>query len=95
MDVASQIGSILGDLVDGLIHHLVANLPAGFLVLIVAVFTIAALPEAIVAELKKRGHEVTRVRVNGGGYQGILIDPKTNVLHGGSEVRKDGMAVGY
>jgi hypothetical protein len=45
MDAASQIGLILGDLVDALIHPSVANLPAGFLVLIVAVFTIAALPE--------------------------------------------------
>jgi gamma-glutamyltranspeptidase/glutathione hydrolase len=38
---------------------------------------------------------VERVRVNGGGFQGILIDPKTGVLHGGSEYRKDGAAVGY
>jgi gamma-glutamyltranspeptidase/glutathione hydrolase len=38
---------------------------------------------------------VERVRVNSGGYQGILIDPKTNMLHGGSEPRKDGAAVGY
>jgi gamma-glutamyltranspeptidase/glutathione hydrolase len=53
------------------------------------------LPEVVVAELERRGHVVSRVRVNGGGFQGILIDPKTNVLRGGSEVRKDGMAVGY
>jgi gamma-glutamyltranspeptidase / glutathione hydrolase len=45
--------------------------------------------------LMKRGHDVRRVRVNGGGYQGILIDPRTGILHGGSEARKDGMAVGY
>jgi gamma-glutamyltranspeptidase/glutathione hydrolase len=38
---------------------------------------------------------VERVKVNGGGFQGILIDPKTGVLHGGSEARKDGAAVGY
>jgi gamma-glutamyltranspeptidase/glutathione hydrolase len=38
---------------------------------------------------------VQRVKVNGGGYQGILIDPKTGILHGGSEARKDGAAVGY
>jgi gamma-glutamyltranspeptidase/glutathione hydrolase len=54
-----------------------------------------AMPEAIVQELAKRGHHITRVAANGGGYQGILIDPKTNVLHGGSEARRDGCAAGY
>jgi len=53
------------------------------------------IPEAVVKELIARGHMVERVRVNGGGYQGILIDPKTGMLHGGSEARKDGAAVGY
>ncbi len=53
------------------------------------------IPEEVVKELRRRGHTVERVRVNGGGYQGILIDPKTGVLHGGTEARKDGMAVGY
>jgi gamma-glutamyltranspeptidase/glutathione hydrolase len=50
---------------------------------------------AIVKELQQRGHQVIRTRTNGGGYQGILIDPKTGMLHGGSEARKDGCAVGY
>jgi gamma-glutamyltranspeptidase/glutathione hydrolase len=49
----------------------------------------------VVEELLRRGHQVVRVPKNGGGYQGILIDPKTNMLHGGSEPRKDGCAVGY
>lgn len=49
----------------------------------------------IVAGLKARGHQVVPVRVNGGGYQGIRIDPVTGLLHGGSELRKDGCAVGY
>ena len=53
------------------------------------------IPDEVVKELERRGHVVTRVKVNGGGYQGIMIDPKTGVLHGGSEARKDGMAVGY
>jgi gamma-glutamyltranspeptidase/glutathione hydrolase len=53
------------------------------------------IPEAVVKELQRRGHTVERVKVNSGGYQGILIDPKTGVLHGGSESRKDGAAVGY
>lgn len=53
------------------------------------------IPEAVMQELARRGHVVERVRVNGGGYQGILIDPVTGMLHGGSEARKDGAAVGY
>jgi gamma-glutamyltranspeptidase/glutathione hydrolase len=53
------------------------------------------MPAAVVEGLKKLGHRVRRVARNGGGYQGIWIDPKTGVLHGGSEARKDGMAVGY
>jgi gamma-glutamyltranspeptidase/glutathione hydrolase len=48
-----------------------------------------------VEELERRGHRVVRVRRNGGGYQGILIDPQTGMLHGGSEARKDGCAAGY
>jgi gamma-glutamyltranspeptidase/glutathione hydrolase len=60
--------------------------------------TVAAengIPDEVVKELERRGHVVRRVPTNGGGYQGILIDPKTNMLHGGSEPRKDGCAVGY
>ena len=53
------------------------------------------IPDAVLAALEKRGHVVRRVRVNGGGYQAIRIDPATGVLHGGSESRKDGAAVGY
>jgi len=53
------------------------------------------IPAEVVAALEKRGHKVERVRVNGGGYQAIMIDPKTGVLHGGTEARKDGCAAGY
>ena len=49
----------------------------------------------VVAELERRGHQVVRVRTNGGGYQGIRIDPASGVLQGGSDQRKDGCAVGY
>jgi gamma-glutamyltranspeptidase/glutathione hydrolase len=51
--------------------------------------------DELIDKLKQRGHHIVRVKRNGGGYQGILIDPKTNMLHGGSEARKDGCAVGY
>ncbi len=30
-----------------------------------------------------------------GGYQGILIDWEKGVLHGATESRKDGAALGY
>jgi len=53
------------------------------------------LPEELLRDLERRGHRIERIRVNGGGYQGIWIAPGTNVLHGGSESRKDGAAVGY
>jgi gamma-glutamyltranspeptidase/glutathione hydrolase len=50
---------------------------------------------AVLDELRRRGHRIGPAQQNGGGYQGILIEPKTNVLHGGSEARRDGCAVGY
>jgi hypothetical protein len=40
-----QIGSTLGDFLYAVLHPSVANLPAGFLVLVFAVLMIAALPE--------------------------------------------------
>jgi gamma-glutamyltranspeptidase/glutathione hydrolase len=53
------------------------------------------IPPAVMEDLARRGHPVVGVVRNGGGYQGILIDPKTNMLLGGSEYRTDGCAVGY
>ncbi len=49
----------------------------------------------VVKELKSRGHQVERAKGSFGGYQGIWIDWEQGVLHGASEVRKDGAAVGY
>ena len=53
------------------------------------------IPDAVVKELEARGHVVKRTKVNSGGYQGILIDPTTGVLRGGTESRKDGVAAGW
>jgi gamma-glutamyltranspeptidase/glutathione hydrolase len=53
------------------------------------------IPAAVQLELIRRGHQVNGVLTNGGGYQAIMIDPRTGMLHGGSEYRKDGCAVGY
>ena len=45
--------------------------------------------------LAQRGHTVTQSVGAYGGYQGILLDPRSGVLMGGSDVRKDGLAIGY
>jgi gamma-glutamyltranspeptidase / glutathione hydrolase len=50
---------------------------------------------AAVEALRAKGHHVIRDRAGYGGYQGILIDSQHGVLHGASEARKDGAAVGY
>lgn len=46
-------------------------------------------------ELIEKGHKLISSVDVFGGYQGILIDPATNMLQGGSDPRKDGCAVGY
>jgi hypothetical protein len=55
MDAISQIGSALGDLIDAAIHPSVASLPMGFLVLILAVLTVAALPEGARERMRLAG----------------------------------------
>lgn len=49
----------------------------------------------VIASLKERGHQIVQLPGGFGGYQAILIDPATNVLHGATDSRKDGSAVGY
>lgn len=45
--------------------------------------------------LEKKGHCVRDGRGHVGGYQAIAIDAKTGVLLGGSDLRKDGLAIGW
>ncbi len=45
--------------------------------------------------LDLRGHSVVTMTDGYGGYQGIVIDPRTGVLMGGSDPRKDGCAIGW
>jgi gamma-glutamyltranspeptidase/glutathione hydrolase len=51
--------------------------------------------EETIEALRQRGHVVERDAGAFGGYQGILIDAEHGVLHGGTDPRKDGAAVGY
>lgn len=45
--------------------------------------------------LAAKGHSVIDGRGSMGGYQAIWIDPDSNVLLGGSDLRKDGLAIGW
>jgi gamma-glutamyltranspeptidase / glutathione hydrolase len=58
-----------------------------------------ALESAIGAEIRQalesRGHKLTTAPGSFGGYQAIMIDPVTGALAGGSDVRKDGCAIGW
>jgi len=58
-----------------------------------------ALESAVSSEairgLQQRGHRIVRAPGSFGGYQAIRLDHKNGVLHGATEPRKDGAAVGY
>ncbi|WP_226627295.1 gamma-glutamyltransferase family protein [Alloyangia pacifica] len=47
------------------------------------------------AELEKRGHKLKVMTSPIGGSQAIRIDAETGLLSGGSDSRKDGMALGF
>lgn len=54
-------------------------------------------PEGVVKELRRRGHDIAPPDLPGsyGGGQIIHLDPETGALAGGSDPRKDGCAIGY
>jgi gamma-glutamyltranspeptidase/glutathione hydrolase len=45
--------------------------------------------------LESKGHVIRDGRGQMGGYQAIFIDPRTGVMLGGSDLRKDGLAIGW
>jgi gamma-glutamyltranspeptidase / glutathione hydrolase len=55
----------------------------------------SAIGEDVRSVLKTRGHTITNSPGMFGGYQAIMIDPKTGALSGGSDPRKDGCAMGW
>ena len=55
----------------------------------------SGIPEEAIRGLIRRGHKISRTLGGFGGYQGIRIDWQRGTLHGASEPRKDGIAIGY
>lgn len=56
----------------------------------------SGVPDAAIRGLLSRGHKIARVAGGGyGGYQAIRIDWDNGTLHGATESRKDGVAIGY
>lgn len=53
------------------------------------------IPDNVIPALEAKGHRVKRAGWGFGGYQAIRIDHAAGVLHGASEPRKDGAAIGY
>jgi gamma-glutamyltranspeptidase / glutathione hydrolase len=55
----------------------------------------SAIAAPVRSALMKKGHHVASATDAWGGYQGIVIDSKRGVLMGGSDPRKDGLAIGW
>jgi gamma-glutamyltranspeptidase/glutathione hydrolase len=55
----------------------------------------SGIADTAIGGLLKRGHKVQRATGGYGGYQAIQIDWERGTLHGGTEPRKDGIAIGY
>jgi gamma-glutamyltranspeptidase/glutathione hydrolase len=51
--------------------------------------------DSVRAGLSEKGHHIAAALDAWGGYQGIIIDPESGVLMGGSDLRKDGLAIGW
>ncbi|HEY6194688.1 MAG TPA: gamma-glutamyltransferase [Candidatus Eisenbacteria bacterium] len=78
-------------------HHTGSSEPTGTVMTDGGVLHIEdGLPDAVLAELKHRGHRLESEAVGAyGGYQAIWRDPRTGVYSGATERRKDGCALGY
>src|SRR5256885_9060471 len=55
----------------------------------------SAFDVSIRSALGRKGHHIAGGVDAWGGYQGIVIDPRSGVLMGGSDPRKDGLAIGW
>lgn len=59
------------------------------------VYLESGFPPETLSKLQSLGHRLGKSPGLYGGYQGIFIDDEHGTLHGATEARKDGVAVGY
>ena len=59
------------------------------------VYLESGFPPETLSKLEALGHKLGKATGSYGGYQGILIDHEHGTLHGATDPRKDGAAVGY
>lgn len=62
------------------------------------IFMEARIPKDVQQALINKGHKLNvrkEMDLYFGGAQGVMIDPKTGILYGGADPRRDGVAVGY
>jgi gamma-glutamyltranspeptidase/glutathione hydrolase len=78
-------------------HHTDSSEPMGTVMVDGGILHIEdGLPQAVLDELKRRGHAMKPEPVgNYGGYQAIWRDPATGMYAGATEKRKDGCAMGF
>jgi gamma-glutamyltranspeptidase/glutathione hydrolase len=78
-------------------HHTGSSEPTGTVMTDGGVLHIEdGLPQAVLDELKARGHVLESEPVGAyGGYQAIWRDPVTHIYSGATEKRKDGCALGW
>ena len=56
------------------------------------------IPDAVLVELERRGHQFNRLgdwSAGVGGGQGIMVDPDSGAFMGGADPRRDGYAIGW
>ena len=56
------------------------------------------IPDAVLVELERRGHQFNRLgdwSAGVGGGQGIMVDPDSGAFMGGADPRRDGYAMGW
>jgi gamma-glutamyltranspeptidase/glutathione hydrolase len=78
------------------IHHIGSSQPTGEIMEDGGIVNLeTGIDYEVIRELMLRGHKIQFASGPYGGYQAIMLDPKSGVYHGASESRKDGQAAGY